>query len=219
MVTITSFINSILSMFFILAYIPTLHLYSHYERLRVEVLQFSDSYTDSPVSWISSLVVSVTALTVGPAPGPIYDIMLVSIFFLPAAVFFSRYRPFTVSCKYIGAGVDHSSEGVPTATVDKSNGSNIPLKIRVAKKQEKYRLKIKHPDELILDDISTPPKGEHNLSGNSIEGDALETRPAFRLGLMFTIEGGTRGKVDQKVILIKDNKTGRVLQELEVIIS
>lgn len=73
---------------------------SSLEELDYEFREFVDYYKETSWWWLTTFFTALLALTVGASPGLLVDLAFLSIFTLPALIYFYRGYPFSLKCEY-----------------------------------------------------------------------------------------------------------------------
>lgn len=188
-------------------------LYENLEVAEREVVNFIDYYKKSPAWWISSLFATIIGLSIGAGFGPIIDIVVLSIFLSPAAIYFVRDYPFSISCEYrafndeTGQTSIHEEEKKLSEPVDEGL-HEVELYITTGSNVEEYELQIDAPRTASIEAIQTADDRISLTEEDNIVGETIPESQRSVVTLTIETDLGSQSKP----LVVRDDDSKRVLE-------
>lgn len=118
------------------------------EEVEREIDEFVSFYSSSPVWWLTSLIGTLFAATIGRTNNWVIATVAFLIFVGPAIVYYYRYRPFGLKCTYVSLEASDTEEN---ACYPEDGEYTVTLQMKVGQNITDYRLDVHLPPQVSFD--------------------------------------------------------------------
>lgn len=168
-----------------------------------EIKSFVSEYKKSSWWWLTTFVASVGSLTIGAQNHLLIDVAVLSIFFIPAVLFFHRYYPFSLKLEHRPTQPSDKGRESP----DSDGNYAIDLITTVGTNVDQIQVDIKHPPGAKSESIQPPNNLDISLQNDkqTITGEVPPGRDSFVLNLIVSEVGSGVGPGGNMLVFIDKN--------------
>lgn len=191
---------------------------SSIQELDYELREFVFYYKETSWWWLTTFFTSVIALTVGAGPGLLFDLVLLSVFTIPAVLYFHQGYPFSLKCGYRArtpsgqTAISEEKENIATKDNDQyilefpiTTGSNI----------DEFTIDLTIPNGVVVWTYSGIRGVGMSNDETAIIGKAPPGRDTFVFELILEETLGVQQGAN--LLILSDSDSGRELTKVRLI--
>lgn len=188
------------------------------EELDYELREFVHYYKETSWWWLTTFFTSLVALTVGSDPGLLVDIGLLSIFIVPALLYYHNKHPFSLKCEYrkrTSSGRTAISEEQEKIATAEDGQYVLEFPITTGSNIDEFTIDLNIPNGVEIWSHSAIQGVGLSDDETSIEGVAPAGREPFVFELILNETTGVQQ--GSNLLVLTDENSGRELTTVRLI--